>query len=608
MKKPSNFFENLPKILENLPNKTIRLYIILIAAVMFIPFLGNVHLFDWDEINFAEASREMIETGDYLRVSIDYEPFYEKPPLFFWVQTASMKIFGVNEFAARLPNALIGIVALLILFSIGSSLYNKTFGALWVVSYAGSILPYFYFRSGILDPLFNLFMFLSVWYIFKNFNYEENKMRSLLLAGVYSGLAILVKGPVGLLLPGLTFIVFNLIRMKTVKLKNQVDQVEEFKNGKTAAADSTPEKLQTEKTVGEKFQIFRMILFGIVALAVAGLWFGVELAVNGTTFLEAFILYQIRLLTTGDAGFSGPIYYHVVVVLLGCFPASFFLFYSFRKERAINENGAQFRTIMILLLAVVIIIFSIVETKIVHYSSLAYYPVSFLGALALYNIAERKVKSFKGLKISLSVAGVFIGLLLSSIALLGIYKKDIIPYLTDDFVKANLQADSVWYGFEPVIGLLLIVFTIFGVVLLNRNHILKSAFFFYGGTAFTLSLMLPLMLPQIENYTQGAPVAFYESLQGKDVYVKSVGFRSYADIFYSRKMKKNSASGIGVKHSEIENYLIYGNIKKPAYFVTKINEREKWTKIPTLKVLYEKNGFIFLKRKSEKEITSEKND
>src|SRR5262245_47043667 len=58
-------------------------------------------LYDWDEINFAESSREMLVTGNYFQVQIDFRPFWEKPPLYFWMQAASMKIFGVNEFAAR---------------------------------------------------------------------------------------------------------------------------------------------------------------------------------------------------------------------------------------------------------------------------------------------------------------------------------------------------------------------------------------------------------------------------------------------------------------------------------------------------------------------------
>lgn len=128
---------------------------------------------------------------------------------------------------------------------------------------------------------------------------------------------------------------------------------------------------------------------------------------------------------------------------------------------------------------------------------------------------------------------------------------------------ANLMANSVWIGIEPLIGLLLIAVSIYGYYLLNKNQYLKAVGLLYGGTAITLALMLPLMLPQIENILQGAPVEFYKSLEGKDVFVKSVGFRSYADIFYSGKKKSNAASGIGIKHKDIEDYLINGNISKP---------------------------------------------
>ena len=61
-----------------------------IGILLFIPYLGSVHLFDWDEVNFAEAAREMLVTGDYMTVRIDYDPFHEKPPLFFWCQAFSM--------------------------------------------------------------------------------------------------------------------------------------------------------------------------------------------------------------------------------------------------------------------------------------------------------------------------------------------------------------------------------------------------------------------------------------------------------------------------------------------------------------------------------------
>ena len=52
------------------------LYIFLASCLLFIPFLGSVHLFDWDEINFAECAREMIVSKDYLRTQIDFKPFW----------------------------------------------------------------------------------------------------------------------------------------------------------------------------------------------------------------------------------------------------------------------------------------------------------------------------------------------------------------------------------------------------------------------------------------------------------------------------------------------------------------------------------------------------
>ena len=80
-----------------------RDYLILsgLALLFFLPCLGGVHLFDWDEINFAECAREMLVTGDWMQPQIDFEPFWEKPPLFFWMQALSMTMLGVNELAAR---------------------------------------------------------------------------------------------------------------------------------------------------------------------------------------------------------------------------------------------------------------------------------------------------------------------------------------------------------------------------------------------------------------------------------------------------------------------------------------------------------------------------
>ena len=143
----------------NLQSHHYRIILFVLGAALFLPFLGAAPLFDWDEINFAESAREMLVTGNYSRVQINFQPFWEKPPLFFWMQVLSMKAFGINEYAARFPNAVFGIITLLTLYEMGRNLRSDRFGFLWALCMAGSFLPLVYFKSGIIDPVFNYFIF-----------------------------------------------------------------------------------------------------------------------------------------------------------------------------------------------------------------------------------------------------------------------------------------------------------------------------------------------------------------------------------------------------------------------------------------------------------------
>ena len=184
-----------------------QILLTVIGLLFFLPFLGSVHLFDWDEINFAESSREMLVSKNFFQVQINYEPFMEKPPLFFWLQSFSMFVFGVTEFAARFPNAIFGVLTMLALFKIGRVLRSEKFGFIWALIYFGSFLPNLYYKSGIIDPVFNYFIFTSIYYLIRLINSgkgkEQNKFAG--LSGLFVGLAIITKGPVGLLLLLLVF-------------------------------------------------------------------------------------------------------------------------------------------------------------------------------------------------------------------------------------------------------------------------------------------------------------------------------------------------------------------------------------------------------------------
>ena len=84
-------------------------WIILAAGVLFFTNLGGPRLWDDDETKNASCAREMLERGDWIVPSFNYEPRYDKPILLYWLMLGAYHAFGVNEFAARFPSALLAL-------------------------------------------------------------------------------------------------------------------------------------------------------------------------------------------------------------------------------------------------------------------------------------------------------------------------------------------------------------------------------------------------------------------------------------------------------------------------------------------------------------------
>ena len=547
----------------NLSDKTIQVLIFIIGCFLYIPFIGQSHLFDWDEINFAEAAREMLVTKDWLTVQINYLPFWEKPPLFIWMQAISMKIFGVNEFAARFPNAVCGVVTLLVLFRLGRSILNSKLGLLWSFLYACSILPFLYFKSGIIDPWFNLFIFLGIYYIAK-FTFSEislDRYKFVGLSALFIGLGVLTKGPVALLIFGLvTFIYF------------------------------------VTKKFRVKFSFGHILLFSIIFLLVGGFWFILQLLNGNIEIVKDFFEYQIRLFQTEDAGHGGFLFYHFVVLFIGVFPASIYAFLNFNRFRQDERKQFfEFKNWMLILFWTVLILFTIVKTKIIHYSSLGYFPLTFIAAFLIYKQLEQKETLPKWIKILVLFVGFLWSLIVVVIQIIAANKEEIIKMksVKDEFALGNLQANVHWSGFEFLIGLLFFVALVFVFVskrFTTQNQIIGSLFI----TLIFIYSTIVVIVPRVEGYTQNAAITFYKSRQGEACYVKTVGFKSYADLFYTAKTPTENLN------ANNEDWLIFGEIDKPVYFVMKNTRSEEFERnFPHIKRLFKKNGFVFYMRRLE---------
>ena len=508
-----------------------------LGLLLFIPSLGTVHLFDWDEINFAEAAREMLLTGEFLRVHIDFQPFWEKPPLFLWMQAISMHFFGINESAARFPNAMCGALTLPLLYLLGQSLHDKKTGLLWSLMYAGSFLPHFYFKTGIIDPWFNLFIMIGMLLPTLPF-FQERHLHSGFLSGISIGLAVMTKGPVAYLIAMSSFAALMAIDMYNGK-------VEEVKR-----------------------QFSWVLSMTISTIFTASLWFGLEFMTNGSWFIEEFVNYQIRLFSTGDAGHSGPIYYHAMILLIGCFPASVFAV-DFMVQKKLPQMQIR---IMLALFWTTLILFSIVKTKIVHYSSLCYFPLTYMAALSLKQVIATRHVSL-AMRIGLWIGVILWTVLLLAVPLIGLNLTSLLPLIQDEFAKLNLTAPVQWTGIELAIGIVYAIIACMGLILLQRKEmIFKGIIVVSGATMIALMTFLPIIAPKIEGYTQASIIDFYKSMKHKDVLLYPTGFKSYAHLFYSEKRLPRDFPD---NRSYTDEELMNGASKKPVFFIAKVRRAKE---------------------------------
>src|SRR5580700_3073726 len=107
-------------------------YAVLLSAmaVLTLPNLGVHSLWDVDEGVNAEAAREMMEAGTWISPLFNFELRTAKPALLYWLQMTSYSVFGVNEFAARLPSVLAGMVTVLLVYELARRMFGASTGLL----------------------------------------------------------------------------------------------------------------------------------------------------------------------------------------------------------------------------------------------------------------------------------------------------------------------------------------------------------------------------------------------------------------------------------------------------------------------------------------------
>jgi 4-amino-4-deoxy-L-arabinose transferase-like glycosyltransferase len=188
--------------------------LLLLCFFTFVLGLGGQAITDADEAYYAEASREMVESGDWLTPRFNYQNRWEKPVLYYWLTAATYLVTGPSEFAARLWAALSGVGLVLLAWGIA----RQMTGRLDVAWLAGAVVAtsagYFSMaRSALPDLPLTFFITLGIWAALRAADAEDRRAGPFgpasmwwALAGFGAGAGFLMKGPVALVVPAVVLL------------------------------------------------------------------------------------------------------------------------------------------------------------------------------------------------------------------------------------------------------------------------------------------------------------------------------------------------------------------------------------------------------------------
>lgn len=331
---------------------TVRVLVVPLAALYLIA-LGAAPLFDVDEGAFAEATREMLQSGDWGHTTLNGADRFDKPILIYWLQSVTMVLFGVNEFAARLPSALATVVACIATAHVtGQRLGNNAgrLAGLVLASTAGFMLIG---RAATADGLLNALLIatcLCLW----QFSLDRD-LRALRWAALWCALGLLTKGPIALLVPGATLLLWAASQRDGALLLR-------------ALAD---------------LRSWAIVVF------VAGPWYLYALARHGMGFVEGFLLrHNVERFAGTLEGHSGSLLYYVAVLPLLFLPWTPLLLCTVLRAPSLWRSPHT--RFLLIWSAFVIVFFSLSGTKLPHYALYGVAPLAMLSGLALASAAATR--------------------------------------------------------------------------------------------------------------------------------------------------------------------------------------------------------------------------
>lgn len=308
-----------------------------VLGLLFAVLLGSRPLGAPDEARYSEIPREMVATGHYVTPRLDGVTYLEKPPLFYWLQAASIKLFGLSEWSMRLWTALLAWIGCLATYAVGRFLFDRRTGIIATVVLATSFLYYGMSHVVTLDMAVSVFITLTLYAFLVGLKFPIGPTRRWFMWAAFAcaALAVLTKGLIGIVFPMLIIGVWILM-------------------------------LNRWRLLAEIYLPTGLLWFFVISVP----WHVLAQLHNPEFFHYYFIHQHFERFLTPISHRPGPPWYFVPVVLLGFFPWSPFLFQAVAANVAFGRETRQHRDLELFLFlwaALIFLFFSVSDSKLIPY-------------------------------------------------------------------------------------------------------------------------------------------------------------------------------------------------------------------------------------------------
>jgi len=356
--------------------------IAVILSFLFFVRLGGIALLDPDEPVYGQVAHEMVDSGDWLTPHYMGHPWFDKPPMFYWLSALSVAIFGINEFSCRLPSALTAIGVALLTGLLARVLFGPRAFLTSLLVQATSLQHLILARSAVTDMTLAFFLTASLLTYALWRSTDGRELRWAVVCGAAIGGAVLTKGPVGLVLPAAIFALDIL--------------------------------------VGRNRRLFQPLAYAVVlgtGLLVSLPWYVMMWHLHGKAFLQGFLVANnLTRFLAAEHPESSQAYYFLPVLIGFFFPWSAHLPWAIRHSLTPESRAAT--RLLLLWAGIIFLFFSASQTKLVTYIFPIYPALSVLVGDFWAGIMEKEASQMSARKavMAMTVLGAALGLFLVMVA------------------------------------------------------------------------------------------------------------------------------------------------------------------------------------------------